>query len=218
MRETFNNHLPHTKTIKSWYANSDLRGDPGIQEDVMKKLKQFANGFEEEHGSQVLCSLVFDEMYIRKQVFWSLQQLEYIGHINYAQESTSQEKTIANQVMLFMLNGLNVDSEFPVAYFFIESLNTMQRKELLLQIIEKVTACGVRIANITFDGFAANVPMCEMLGANLDVSSTSFRPFFKNPSNDDDDIFVILDPCHMEKLTRNALASKKIFFDIKNHG
>lgn len=91
LRETFNNHLPHPKTIKSWYANSDLRGDPGIQLDVMKKLKQFAKGFEEEHGSQVLCSLVFDEMYIRRQVFWSLQQLEYIGHINYAQESTSQE-------------------------------------------------------------------------------------------------------------------------------
>lgn len=116
--------------MKSWYANSDLRGDPGIQLDVMKKLEQFAIGFEEEHGSQVLCSLVFDEMYIRRQVFWSLQQLQYIGHINYAQESTSQKKTIANQVMLFMLNGLNVDFEFPVAYFFIESLNTMQRKDL----------------------------------------------------------------------------------------
>lgn len=215
LRETFENNLPHSKTIKSWYANSDLRGDPGIQEDNIKRLKQFAKRFEDEHGSRIMCSLVFDEMFIRKQVFWSLQQLDYIGHIDFGQDSISEEKTIAKQVMLFMLNGLNVDFEFPVAYFFIDTLNAQQRKDLLLEIIKCVTSCGVRITNLTFDGYSANTTMCKLFGANLDIASPSFQTFFRNPFNDDE-IYVILDPCHMEKLVRNALATKKIFYDSQN--
>lgn len=215
LRETFENNLPHSKTIESWYANSDLRGDPGIQEDNTKRLKQFAKRFEDEHGSRIMCSLVFDEMFIRKQVFWSLQQLDYIGHIDFGQDSISDEKTIAKQVILFMLNGLNVDSEFPLAYFFIDTLNAQQRKNLILEIIKCVTSCGVRITNLTFDGYSANTTMYILLGANLDIASPSFQTFFRNPFNDDE-IYVILDPCHMEKLVRNALATKQIFYDSQN--
>lgn len=58
--------------------------------------------------------------------------------------------------------------------------------------------------------------MCELLGAKLDVFSKKFEPFIHNLLNNEL-IYIILDPCHMEKLVRNALASKKIFYDKQNN-
>lgn len=41
IREKFNNHLPHPKTIKAWLALSDLTGNPGLTEETMDRLKRF---------------------------------------------------------------------------------------------------------------------------------------------------------------------------------
>lgn len=215
VRETFNNNLPHTKTIQNWYANSDLCGEPGIHNDHMAKLKEITTSFRDKQGSEMCCSLVFDEMNIRRQVLWSTQQMKYIGYVNCGKEPGGQDQTISTQAILFILNGLNVNLEFPVAYFFINTLNSVQRKDLLLKIIEAVSECGVNITNLTFDGYATNIPMCQMLGAELDVFSPNFRSFFQNPFSDNE-IHIILDPCHMEKLARNALATKGVFYDTEN--
>lgn len=215
VRESFQNHLPHTKTIQSWYACSDINGEPGILPAHMAKLEKIATTFEDQSGSKILCSLVTDEMSIRTQVFWSLHEEDYIGFVSYGENPQKKEKTIAKQVILYILNGLNLNLEFPVAYFFINSLNAEQRKNLLLEIIKAVTKCGVIITNLTFDGYAANIPMCQSLGANLDLFSPNIRTYFTNPYNGLK-IHIIMDPCHMEKLARNALASKEIFYDGTN--
>lgn len=83
-------------------------------------------------------------------------------------------------------------------------------------IIKEVTKCGIKITNVTFDGYSGNVPMCEILGANLDVFSDHFKPFINNPSNNEK-IYITPDACHMEKLVRNTLASKKVFYDANNN-
>lgn len=58
VRESFQNHLPHPKTIQSWYVNSDVNGQPGVQADHMAKLKKIAADFEKQNNSQIHCSLV----------------------------------------------------------------------------------------------------------------------------------------------------------------
>lgn len=214
LRETFNNNLPHAKTIQNWYANSDLCGEPGIQVDHMAKLEKFAMNFRDEKGSDIYCSLVFDEMHIRRQVLWSSQH-QFIGYINQEKDPNSQDRTISTQAILFILNGINVNLEFPVAYFFINTLNCGQRKDLVIEVVEAVSKCGINITNLTFDGYSSNIPMCQMLGAQLDIFSPEFQPFFKNPFSDNE-IHIILDPCHMEKLVRNALAEKEVFYDAEN--
>lgn len=215
VRKVFHNHLPHPKTIQQWYANSDVRGDPGLQEDTMRKLGKIARQHELDYGCKLLCSLVFDEMHIRTQVFWNLQQLKYVGFQTYDENPNNEQKRIAKQAIVFFLNGINANFEFPVAYFLIDSLKKEPKKILLEQIINAVSECGVRITNLTFDGFASNIPMAEMFGANLDVTSPEFQPYFINPANSER-IYIILDPCHMEKLLRNTLAGRKVIYDSKN--
>lgn len=166
----------------------------------------------ESHG---LCSLVFDEMHIRSQVFWNLQQLEYVGFTNYGDNPDFDQKRIAKQAIVFLLNGIDVNFEFPVAYFFIDKLKKEQKKALVEPIITAISDCGVRITNLTFDGDPSNIPMAEMFGANLDVLSPTFQPFLINPSNGEK-IYIFPDPCHMEKLLRNTLAGRKVIYDDQN--
>lgn len=214
VRKTFHNHLPHKRTLRSWHQNSDIKSDPGIQKVQMEKLEKIANDYKEKHGHNLVCSLVFDEMNIRKQIYWSLQQLDYVGYVNYGQDEDEQ-KAIAKQAIVFILNGINVNFEFPVAYYLIDTLKYEPRKNLLNEIIAAVTESGIRISNITFDGYSSNIPMCELFGANLNVFSPTFQSYFLNPINQEK-IYIIIDPSHMEKCLRNALAGSKVLYD--DHG
>lgn len=217
VRETFKNNLPHPNTIKSWYSNSDVRGEAGIQEERLKCLKRIASDFNEAKKTKMICSMIFDEMNVRQQIYWSRSHQDYIGMVPKDQNGNvenvfeSDDSTISKQIIVFYLNGINTKFEFPVAYYVINKINSLQKKNMLVEILCAVTECGIRISNLTFDGLFSNTKMCELLGANLDVLSQDFQPFFSNP-NSGEKIFIILDPCHMQKIVRNTLAGKKVIF------
>lgn len=217
VRKTFNNHLPNAVTIRKWFANSDIRSEPGIQNDTMIRLTKIANDFEEKNKRKLLCSLVYDEIHIKQQIYWSQNEMKYSGFKTSGEESGEDvEKSIAKQAIVFILNGIDTNFEFPIMYDLINELNTIQRKDLIHEIIAAVTKCGIRITNITFDGHSCNVPALELLGAHLNWDVTGknekFKPFISN-SITKEKIFVILDPSHMVKLVRNRLASCGKFFD-----
>lgn len=225
VRKTFNNNLPHPKTIQSWYSNSDICGEAGIQKQHFERLKKIANNFSASTQKKIICSLIFDEMHIRQQVYWCRNHLDYVGVIDVnrkqnqvmsgmPEDQNISGKAIAKQVIVFYLNGINTKFEYPVAYYVIDKLNSMQRKELVAEIVSAVTECGIRISNLTFDGLYCNTKSCELLGANLDVNSVDFQPYFLNPYNDEK-IFIILNPCHMQKLVRNTLAGRGVIFHQK---
>lgn len=219
VRQQFHNNLPHEKTVQHWLAYSDIPAEPGIHDCHMKKLKKIVKDFEQIHKVPLLCSLVFDEINIRKQIFWSLQQSKYVGYVEDVEseicDQIGEQKT-AKQAIVFLLNGINGHVEFPVAFYFIDTLNKTERKQLLLRIISHVSNSGAIIANTTCDGYSSNISMYELLGANLDVLSDSFRPSFRNPCNNEE-IQIIFDPCHMEKLVRNTLARKGVLYDDRNY-
>jgi hypothetical protein len=61
---------------------------------------------------------------------------------------------------------------------------------------------GVTVRSVTCDGTAANVQALNSLECN--ISAGDLKSYFKHPSLDVN-VYAILDPCHMLKLTRNAL-------------
>lgn len=226
IRNQFDNNLPHPRTIKEWFKLSDFSGEHGIQIQTMDMLKKIAD----DCNDLIVCSLIFDEMYLRKQVYYDQHAKKYVGYITYPKNladqmnhiesepgnetiSTVPEATIAKQAIVFMLSGLNKHFNFPVAYHFIEpKMNANERLLLVKDIICKVSECGIKISNLTFDGLIDNLTMCRALGADLDVTSPNFQPFFENPY-DKSRIYIVLDPCHMEKLVRNTLGNKNVFYD-----
>lgn len=80
---------------------------------------------------------------------------------------------------------------------------------MLEDIICKVTKVGIKIVSITFDGYATNAPMCNLMGASLKIDPKTFRPFFFNSLNGEKN-YIFMDPCHMLKLLRNLLGKLKV--------
>lgn len=71
------------KTIRTWYSRSDLRGEAGLQDESINRLKKISDDFKEKRQTALICSLVFDEMNIRQQVQWSKEHSKYIGLLEY---------------------------------------------------------------------------------------------------------------------------------------
>ena len=67
----------------------------------------------------VVCSLVFDEMAIRKQKLFNKKRK--LGLVNFGVGPTEgeDEDTIATQALVFMLVALNENWKLPVGYFHI---------------------------------------------------------------------------------------------------
>lgn len=207
LRSVFNDNLPHIKTIQQWYANSDVSAEEGISGAHIGKLVRIVEDHKEAGKTDLLCALSFDEMSIRQQILWNTSKCGYDGFV-----SNCDEPERVKQAKVFLLNGINYCLEFPVAYWLIRTLDKHQKKDLLLNVLEAVTNTGVQIKVITFDGYATNIPMCEMLGADLQEHSPDFHTFFVNPYNNEK-VFIMLDPCHMIKLVRNTLANKGTLYN-----
>lgn len=209
IRKVFNNSLPHVKTMQQWYANSDANAEEGINDAHLKKLEMIVSEHKAKNrNTDLLCALIFDEMNIRQQILWNRQKSDYDGFVG------GENATVAKQVIVFMLTGINYCLEFPVAYWVIDTLDKKQRKELLLKVIDAVSKTGIKIKLTTFDGYSSNIPMCELLGANLEIRSPSFQTFFNNPYNDEK-IYIFVDPCHTVKLVRNTLGNKGTLYNGK---
>lgn len=207
VRKQFNNHLPHESTIRKWYQMSKSNGEPGFCKSNLEALEALAKEYTDK-GEKLVCALTFDEMSIRRHIQWSDARKEFIGRVDYG-----FNVPVAKNAIVFMVNGVGRNFNIPIAFFFIDSLNASERKHLLLEIITTLTELNVRLISVTFDGLAANIPMCEELGACFKLNK--FKPYFYNHITHDK-IYVILDPSHMEKLVRNTLATEKILYDANN--
>lgn len=113
VREKFDNHLPCPSTIRNWYIHSNSNGEPGFSKQSFEALAGLAKR-QRANGKQLVCSLIFDEMSIRKHLQWVDSQKKFLGHINYGFEPKSEELNLANNVIVFMVSGINVSFNIPI--------------------------------------------------------------------------------------------------------
>lgn len=229
IRKKFNDHLPSKSTMSNWLANSNIDASPGICSISLKIVEERANEMK-KRGKELICNLVFDEMAIRKNVQYCQHMRSEVGYITYgpqvsrngsskcstsdiddSSEEYEEDLPEANQVIVYMLCGINDFFQIPIAHHFIRSLNFEYRSKLSLDIIKEVSKHNIKIVNVTFDGYASNVTMCQSLGANMKDDQADFKPSFIDPFTGNE-IHIMLDPSHAEKLVRNVLASYGTIF------
>lgn len=185
--------------------------EPGISETAIKIIKKKVED-KQQCGEKLICSIVFDEMSIKKNVQWAHPESKMLGFPTYGRKSGSNE--LAKQAIVYILNGLNENFHLPLCYHFIASLDGQQKKNLLLELLEKLVETGIVISSITFDGHQSNILLCKMFGANINIHSPTFQPYFH--LNNGHRIFIMLDPVHMLKLVRNAIGYKGVFLNNQN--
>lgn len=204
VRKIFNYNLPGRSTIRTWYANSDLDRTPGINTTAIKLLEKKVIE-NKEHGKELVCSLCFDEMFIRQHMQWCNSSKIMLGLSTYGCSDEMEDDVLAKQVIVYMLSVIDERFQIPVAYHFIKSLDGRGRAELLKEVLGKLTEIGVIVINVAFDGYRANATMAKLLGANLNVMSNSFQPYFFNGNGQK--IFLMYDNCHLLKLVRNSIGN-----------
>lgn len=210
VRNKFGDSLPHPNTIKKWYKWIHDKTESGICKGSLEILKKKVEELQ-QHGKELICGIVHDEMYIKQHVEYLHATKEFSGFINYGKVPDDCENLpIAKEVLVFLINGITIPFNIPIAYYFISSLEGIDKVFLLRTITNMLTNIGVKVASSTFDGAPNNISAGEILGCSYDLED--FRPYFTNP-NDGSKIYTFLDPAHMLKLIRNYIGSGNIFYD-----
>lgn len=212
LREKMANTLPFPRTLTKWFAESACNGEPGALIEAMKTLKNVAMKLNAE-GKQLVGTLSFDEMAIRRHIQYDHQKKQYSGLIHYGKRKDDGTVPIANNVIVFMYTALNYKVSIPISYYAITSLDWFEKKNLIVEMITALHSIDARVVNITCDGLNANLLTFEALGVSLDPAN--IVPYFHLP-NYPHKIYVLLDSCHMLKLLRNALGDLGYITDPLN--
>lgn len=210
VRKKFNLNLPHPSTIRAWFSNSHANGEPGISKESIDTLTNLVKEYKEK-DMELYCTLSMDEMSLLRNVQWCENQKKFKGHITYGSiPQNSEYLPVANNAIVFMVNGINMNFNLPVAFQFINCLQAHEKAALVLVVLRALTEIGLKIVVLLFDGLISNFTTCALLGASFNTFN-DFRPYIINPMTKEK-VYIILDPPHMIKLIRNCIGTwKKIY-------
>ena len=206
VRKSFNLGLPHQSVIRSWYNVID--GDPGFTKPVFSALKVKVESAR-KNGENVICSLMLDEMAIRKHVEWDGNK--FCGFVDIGTGINDDSLPAATEALVLMVVSMNSSWKVPCGYFLIDGLTGKEKANLVTTCLEKLHDVGVKVASLTCDGPSVNLAMLKALG--IDLSPEKLNPYFKHPSDPSCKIHVFLDLCHMIKLVRNTFGDYKVLYD-----
>lgn len=207
LREKFDKNLPHPTTLRKWFANSNICGEPGMLKDAMITLKTLGEQMKKD-SKEIIISLCMDETAMKCNVQWLHEQKKFAGFVTEKRENG--EFPISKNVLVFMATVLGPNVSIPIAYYCVSSLNGSERADLLTRVLKELNDIGVIVMNITFDGLPANFTMCEFLGASF--NQHNFKPYIISPA-DARKIFILLDACHMLKLIRSTIGDFGVIHD-----
>ena len=202
LRKYFNNLLPDPRTIRKWYYA--VEGNAGFTKQSFEAIRV---NFKDKQ-KPFMCNLVMDEMKIKEEIVWASDR--FYGQVDVGSDLTSQNDNSekASYALVLMAVGINTQFKVPLGYFMIKSLVAEERANIVEKCLKLLHESGATVTSLTFDGAPSNLAMANRLGAVTDPLSKNFKSSFPHPVTGDT-VFVFLDPCHMLKLMRNALADHK---------
>ena len=210
VRKTFHLSLPHQSVVRKQYSR--IPAGPGFTEPAFVELKKKAEEAEKE-GKNIVCSLMIDEMAIKKHVFWDGKR--FCGYVDLGNDD-DDSLPVAREALVFMVVCVNSSWKVPCAYFFIDGLGGSERANLVKICIERLSDAGIKVISLTCDGPSCHFSMMSHLGASLKIPN--LKPYFPHPKadNEHDKVYTLLDVCHMLKLIRNCLSACGILLDNEN--
>lgn len=208
MREKFGNTLPATSTMRNWYAS--INAQPGFTMEAFETLKKMANEYQKETGSKMLGAMLDDEVAIRSQAQWNQATKKFDGFVDLGSNDRTLDPEevnmpLAKNALVFMISGVNADFKIPIAYFLVKGLTADEKAAITSQILIRLSEIGIVIVSMTFDGHPVNIAMVKILGGTFDG-----KPYILDPADKTRKIYIIMDPPHMLKLSRNCIASRNL--------
>ena len=157
----------------------------------------------------MICSLMLDEMAIKKHISWD--GYKFRGYVDIGNGINGDTTPVAKVALVFMVVCINGSWKVPCAYFLIEGLINAERANLVKLCIQRLSDAGVKVAAVICDGPSCHLSMLSELGASM--TPPNLVPSFPRPFNEGEKVYVLLDVCHMLKLVRNTIAKSSILID-----
>lgn len=183
-----------------------------ITDQILKRIKKCGT---EDHLSFV--NLMFDEVHIRSSLVFSRSSGELIGYTQLSDveeelrkmqaelNSKTYKPRLAKKALVFMVQGITSDVKDVVAVYSTDDLSSSDLFDKTWEVIYHLEDSDIRVLTMTFDGASVNRKFVQM-HEKLD-SSFSYCYSTRNLAAGGRPLFFILDPPHLIKTIRNALAN-----------
>ena len=131
------------------------------------------------------CSLIFDEMSIRKHLQWNGEELE--GFVDYGTQIADDSLPVASEVLLFMVVSLHKKWKLPIAYFLSNGLSADEKCNLVTEAISRLHDINVKVVSVVCDGPSTNFALATKLGAT--IQADDMKPYFPHPCDNNSLVF-----------------------------
>lgn len=204
VRDTFSTCLPSLSTLTKWYKT--INGRPGFTQEAFNALKARAESSKEE----LLYTLVFDEMKIKRKVEYEPLSQRSFGFVDFGNQLDTDCNNECTEALVLLVVPINGKFKVPIGYFLVDKTSGQQKANLINIALELCHENKVTIKALTFDGCPANLAMANQLGCKL--QKEQMKSNFPHPITGAK-VFVYLDPVHMLKLIRNTFEKYREFQD-----
>ncbi|KAK3929509.1 Transposable element P transposase, partial [Frankliniella fusca] len=194
-----------------------IESKEGCQKELLLMMKKKAEACgNDDHFSYI--NLMFDEMHIKSGLVVNRSTGELVGFTKLSgiDEELAKIQTelkmktyrprLARKVLVYVAQGITNDICDVVAIFTTDDLSAYQLYDRSWDVISHLEEVGLKVLTLTADGASVNRKFF-MMHKSLH-GSTPFTYCTKNLASEDHrPLYFIIDPPHLLKTIRNALAN-----------
>jgi hypothetical protein len=190
-------------------------GKPGFNKEVFETIEKVHSSA----NTPIICNLVVDEISIRRGI--RMRSGRTYGFVDLGFENVEGAAqdgcpATATKALVFMLVALNSNWKCPCGYALIDSLDSEKRAQLVKRCLALSHDHKINVHSLALDGDKVQFGTAKALGANMNMNSEAYKPFFQHPTTNEK-VFVLPDGCHMLKNIRNALSFYEKLFDANGN-
>ncbi|XP_040355081.1 uncharacterized protein LOC115322190 [Ixodes scapularis] len=181
--------LPSVRSLQLWLQRVPLR--VGFYPEIFELVKRRATSFSRADRA---CSIVFDEMHIKKELSYNPSSDRFEGLEEYS--NGVQGANLSNKALVFMAKGIRTPWKQPLGYFFAhKGTPTNVLQDLLFQCYSLLVDAGLEPVAV----------VCDQGSQNISLFSSLITPEKPYIDVNGKPLFFLFDAPHPLKCLRNML-------------
>jgi len=187
-------NLPSLPTLKKVIRQNNVK--PGLNDFVFNFIKLKFSNFKLD---ALDCVLHADQMSLQAYLYYNISQDSIVG---FNQSSSHKTYDKANQVLVFMIKGINYEWKQIIAYYLLSSCTFNNIISIVFSVIRQLRSIDFNIKALVSDQSKELVSFSKM----MDVSSN--KPYF---DIDGQRIVYIFNPPTLLRITRDMFFKHSLY-------
>ena len=206
--------LPSRTTLLRYMGNVSAINDVGMNPLIAGRIKAEVSSLYTKQ--EKMCSIIIDEMAIQQRLTYDKKGDKFVGAVDMGNievnkpvhrkkskkskgSKVNKTPVLANRLLCFVASGLSTSYRIPVAYFFTKQLKGKELYEIVKYVCNEVESLGLSVVRLVTDNLSVNSAMFRQL------SGGTMMPVVPHPVDEERDIFLSFDYCHIIKNVRSQL-------------